>query len=87
MRASLLLMLAMLVLFSAVGVVFAKYESRKLFVQTETQRKQRDMLDLEWTGLQLEVSTLATNARIVDLAKRKLKMHLPEAQEIVVVKR
>jgi len=81
-----LMLLAVSVFFSAIGVVYSIHESRKLFVQLQSLQAQRDEMDVEWGRLQLEQSTWATDARIEDLASRKLDMIIPSPNAIVMVK-
>ena len=64
MKNVLLILLGAAVFFSAVQVVIARHETRKLFVEIQAQEKQRDNLNEEWGRLQLEQSTWATDARI-----------------------
>ena len=74
------------VIASAMGVVYAKYSSRKLFRELEALRVQRDELDIEWGRLQLEIGTLASHGRVERLAREKLNMKLPQPEDVVVVK-
>lgn len=81
-----LLLLAVGVFASAIGVVYSIHQSRKLFVQLQSLQAQRDEMEVEWGRLQLEQSTWATDARIEDLASRKLDMIIPPPEAIVMVK-
>ncbi|MEK7323341.1 MAG: cell division protein FtsL [Pseudomonadota bacterium] len=74
------------VLISAVGVVYAKHQSRKLFVELQALQKGRDDLDIEWGQLQLEQSTWATHGRVEGIAGAKLGMEIPEPNQVVVLK-
>lgn len=78
--------LALLVLASSLGVVYSKHESRKLFVELDTLKKERDEMNVEWGRLQLEQSTLATHSRIERTAKKRLGMVTPEYKEILIVR-
>ena len=83
------LLLALLlagVIASGVGVVYARHQSRALFVQLQTLLKERDALNIEWGQLQLEQSTLATHGRIERLASERLDMQVPAHDEIILVK-
>jgi cell division protein FtsL len=80
-----LLAAAVLVVGSAIGVVYAKYESRKLFVELEGLRDHRDALETEWGRLQLEQSTLAAHGRVERLASDRLNMRQPRPDEVVVI--
>jgi len=78
--------LAFLVLVSSLGVVYAKHQSRKLFVELDILKQQRDEMNVEWGRLQLEQSTLATHGRIERTAKKRLGMVTPEYEQILIVK-
>ncbi len=80
-----LAVLALLVLTSAVGVVYAKYLSRKLFVELDGLREQRDAQDTEWGQLQLEQSTLGAHGRVERLAVERLGMRQPRPDEVFVL--
>lgn len=81
-----LLLLAVSVFVSAIGVVYSIHQSRKQFVQLQSLQAQRDEMDVEWGRLQLEQSTWATDARIEELASRKLDMIIPSPNAIVMVR-
>ena len=82
----LVVLLGMAVLISAVAVVYAKYSSRRYFVELQGLRAQQDALEVEWGRLQLEQSTWATDGRVERMARDRLKMHIPSAGEIVVIR-
>ncbi|WP_428607966.1 cell division protein FtsL [Sedimenticola sp.] len=82
----LLLILTFGLLLTATGVVYSKYASRKQFVTLQMLRAERDAIEVEWGRLQLEQSTWATHARVEKIARKRLKMHIPAADEVVVVK-
>lgn len=77
-------LLVFAVLASAVGVVWAKHESRKRFVQLQRLQEQQAQMDVEFGQLQLEQSTWATHGRIERLARQKLDMHIPKPEEVVI---
>lgn len=78
-------LLAALVFASAVGVVVARHEARQAFIEHQAELKQRDALNLEWTQLQLEQATWATQARIETAARERLGMIRPTPDRIVYV--
>ncbi len=80
------LILTTLVFVSAVEVVYALHQTRKLFVEIQDLEKERNMLDEEWGRLQLEQSTWATDDRVESLARDELKMKTPEMKEIILIK-
>ncbi len=79
-------LLVIAVMTSAIGVIYVKHQSRKLFVELEQQRKEQDRLDVEWGRLQLEQSTWATHGRVENIARKKLNMALPSDNEVVIVR-
>ena len=74
------------VLSSALGVVYAKHQSRKLFVQLNELQQQRDGMNVEWGQLQLELSTWATNVRIEQVARQRLRMTNVDFDQVVIVR-
>jgi len=74
------------VMATALGVVYAKFESRKLFVELQSLHQERDAMNVEWGQLQLEQSTWATHGRIEQVARKELDMRMPAPQDVVIVK-
>ena len=62
----------------ALGVITAQHKSRKLFIDLEAGQAEAKRLDEEFTQLQLEQGTWATNKRVEAVASRSLGMQLPE---------
>lgn len=85
-RSRVMAWLMLCVVVSALGVVYAKHQSRKLFVELQALQKARDDLDIEWGQLQLEQSTWATHGRVEGIAGPKLGMEIPEPNQVVVLK-
>lgn len=77
--------LGILVLGSALGVVYTKYLNRNLHIQLEQLQNARDNLHVEWTQLLLEQGTLASDVRVEKIAREKLGMVVPSNKEIVVI--
>lgn len=82
----LLLVLALAVPVSALGVVWAEHQSRKLFVELEGLTQERDAMNVEWGQLLLEQNTLASHGRLEEIARSRLGMSIPNQDSIVVVK-
>ncbi len=74
------------VMLSAIGVVYAKHQNRMLFVQLQALQNDRDRMEVEWGQLQLEQSTLVTHGRIERLARHDLKMTIPPADTVVMIR-
>lgn len=81
-----LLLLLVLVMLSALAVVYSKHQSRKLFVELNNLQRTRDAMDVEWGQLQLEQSAWATSGRIEKLARQRLNMTQIEYKKIIIVK-
>lgn len=81
----LLPLLVVAVIVSALGVVYTKHQSRKLFVAVQGLEAERDEMNIEWGQLQLEQSTWATHGRVEDLAREQLKMTTPVQDAVVIV--
>ncbi len=77
--------LILAVVLSAVAVVYSKHQSRKLFVELQALYQQIDELDIEWGRLQLEQSTWSSHGRIEEIARKKLNMTLPKANDILYI--
>ncbi|KAA3627558.1 MAG: cell division protein FtsL [Proteobacteria bacterium] len=75
------------VLGSALGVIYAKHQTRKLFVELQGVQKSRDDLQIDWGRLQLEQATWATHGRIESVARERLEMRIPTPDHVVIVKR
>jgi cell division protein FtsL len=80
------LLCLLLVLGSALSVVYLAQHSRLLFAELEGSRKAQYELDSQWNRLILERSTLLSPANIERVASKKLAMVLPPPAEVVVVK-
>ena len=70
---------------SALQVVIARHETRRLFVELQTLERTRDGLNEEWGRLQLEQSTWAINDRIEMFARTNLGMKMPEQNAVVLL--
>jgi cell division protein FtsL len=77
--------LLLLVVACALGVITSQHQARKAFVALEAEQAAAAKLGEEWTQLQLEQSTWATNKRVEAIASRSLGMRLPDATTTVVV--
>ncbi len=85
MKNILLILLGVAVFFSAIEVVIARHETRKLFVEIQMLERDRDCLNEEWGRLQLEQSTWATDARIESVSKTELHMIEPETRAVMLI--
>lgn len=76
----------MAVLSSAVLLVYSKHQSRKLFVELQALKHQVDALNTEWGQLQLEQSAWSGHGRIEQVARERLSMVMPGAEEVVFIR-
>jgi len=77
--------LVLLVVLSAVAVTVSVHESRRLIAQLQTEQRSSVRLQSVWSQLQLEQGTWGSYSKIEQLARAELHMHMPTAQEKVVV--
>ncbi len=70
---------------TALQVVIARHETRRLFVELQAMERTRDELKEEWGRLQLEQSTWAINDRIESVARTQLDMKMPEQSSVVLL--
>jgi cell division protein FtsL len=73
------------VLGSAVQVIYARHKARDMFVRLEKLNAERDSLDMEWGRLQLEQSYWSSHAFVERVANAKLRMSLPQTQDVRIV--
>lgn len=71
---------------TALGIVYSRHESRKLFTQLDVISQERDKMNVEWGKLLLEESTWAAHSRIESLAQKEFHMHIPNVNEVIVLK-
>jgi len=72
--------LLLVVLFSLLGIIYVQHSVRHMETEyaqlLETQKKQKEV----WGKLRLEKNHLSALARVEQIAKNQLKMHLTDAQ-------
>jgi cell division protein FtsL len=71
---------------SAVSVVYSAYRSRALFAELESMKHDAEEMQIVWSQLLLEQSTLAAFNRVVSLATEDLAMVVPEIEDVVILK-
>ena len=81
------IVLIVAVLGSALGAVYSKHQSRKLFIELQALEVHKDNLEIEWGLLQLEQSTLATEAVVDQVARSRLGMIVPDPGSVVYIRR
>jgi cell division protein FtsL len=68
------IVLAALLVMCALSLVNAQYQARNLFIELGKLEQQAKQLDIDWSQLQLDQSTLGKNARIEQIARTDLNM-------------
>ncbi|MEM9532635.1 MAG: cell division protein FtsL [Pseudomonadota bacterium] len=79
------LFLYLLVITSALAVVWTRHESRSRFVELEALQREADELEVEWGRLQLEQATWAEGHRIEAKARETLDLTPRDPDEVVVI--
>jgi cell division protein FtsL len=70
---------------TAVAVVWARHQTRTLFVELQALHEERDELDIEWGQLKLEQSAWSTHGRVEQTARGALQMVIPRPDEVRIV--
>lgn len=78
------LVLALLVIGSALYAIRIKHENRSLTTELERARVERERMQMEWSQLQLEEAALSHHARVERAARDQLGM--AEPRDYVIVK-
>ncbi len=68
------IILSTLLVGCALSLVNAQYQARNLFIELGKLEQQAHQLDIDWSQLQLDQSTLGKNARIEQIARTELNM-------------
>lgn len=77
--------LSLLLVISALAVIYSKYQSRLVFIEIEKQEKALDDYEVEWVQMQLEQTTLLEQNQI-ELSARKKMMVMPLRENIISIK-
>ena len=80
-----LIMLLVAVLISAFAVVYSTNSYRLTFSKVEQEEQQTHYLQLQRGQLLLEQTSLATPARVEELASQKLRMRLPNSKNTLLL--
>lgn len=80
------LVLLFAVLISALAVVYTTNLHRLTFAQLQMEEQQMHQLQLQWGQLLLEQASLATPARVQQLAADKLHMVLPPNKQTIILR-
>jgi cell division protein FtsL len=78
--------LGVVLLITALAVIYSKYYSRLLFIDIQKQERELDLREVEWGQTQLELTTFAEQNRVEAVAREKLKLVLPVHEKIIYIK-
>jgi len=78
--------LFVVVMATAIGLVYSKHKTRKLFVELQLLNKEVVSLNTEWGRLQLEQSAWSDHGRIENIARERLDMVIPEAEQVAFIR-
>lgn len=81
------LILFAVLMMTALGVVSAQHQARKLYFELQQQNDAAKQYEIEWGQLQLEQSTWAMHSRIESIASKHMSMEVPDNKRIQVVSR
>ena len=79
-------LLFVVVMASAIGLVYSKHKTRMLFVELQRLNKEVVSLNTEWGQLQLEQSAWSDHGRIERIARERLGMVIPEAEQVAFIR-
>jgi cell division protein FtsL len=85
--AAIVLLLLIAVIGSALGVIYAREQNRRLFVDYTQLIKEHDELNVEFSRLELEQATWAETNRIEQVARGQLGLVSPGSANTVLVRR
>ncbi len=77
--------LVLLITVSALAVVTARHEARKLFLELQKEQKTGSNLAVEWERLLLKQASWAMYHKVEAIASQRLGMSTPEASRIHVL--
>lgn len=75
-----------LLLLSALAVIYSKYNSRLIFIDIQRQEKALDQYEVDWGKMQLELTLLTEQNRIEQVAREQLKLAMPLREKIIYIK-
>ncbi len=78
--------LGIVVIVSAIGVVYSKHTHRQLFFQLQSLQEERDQLEVEWGQLQLEQGVYSAHSEVERIARNQLNMVPPSTNSVVFIK-
>ena len=68
------ILVAMVLMFSSLSLVTARYQARQLYNQLDRYKEKSQELEIDWRRLQLDRAAQSSNAKVDRLAREELKM-------------
>jgi len=78
--------LGIVLLLSALTVIYSKYYAHLIFIEIQKQERELDHYEVEWGQMQLELSMLTEQNRIELIARDHSKMIMPLREKIIYIK-
>jgi cell division protein FtsL len=75
-----------MLLLSALAVIYSKFYSRLIFLEIQKQERALDQYEVEWGQMQLELTMLAEQNRVELVAREQLKLVMPLREKIIYIK-
>jgi cell division protein FtsL len=82
----LLTVAGIMLLLSALAVIYSKFYSRLIFLEIQKQERALDQYEVEWGQMQLELTMLADQNRVELVAREQLKLVMPLREKIIYLK-
>lgn len=79
------LVLFVLVVTTALGIIYVAHVNRVLTIERDQLSQARDQLDIEWRHLLIEQNALTEHSRVERIAMEQLNMVRPQPQQEVLV--
>jgi cell division protein FtsL len=76
---------AIVLMFSAISLVTARYQARQLYNQLDKYTTQAEDLDIDWRKHQLERAQASRNAHVDKVAREELRMNVIAPERTIYV--
>jgi cell division protein FtsL len=82
----LLSLAGIVLLLTALAVIYSKYYSRLMFIEIQKQERALDQYEIQWGQMHLELMMLAEQNRVELKAQEELKLIMPLREKIIYIK-
>ena len=76
---------AIVLMFSAISLVSARYQARQLYNQLDKYTTQTEDLEIDWRKLQLDRAQASRNAHVDKVAREELRMNVIVPERTIYV--